>query len=88
MSTVFVRTKLLTEGIEKARQTLRDEHYPYGEGLRTYEALHEALRLMGVQADSFLKWAGMFPSDEINPSQENHLRMLELTLQAIERTLG
>lgn len=88
MTTLFTRARTLAEGIEETRQTLRDEHFPHDEGLRIYEALHETLRQMGVQAESFLKWAGMFPNQELSDAHQTHLRMLEITLKSIKEALG
>lgn len=88
MNILFNRARTLVDGVERVRQTLRDEHFPYEEGMRVYEALHESLRLIGTQGETFLKWAGMFPGQELHPGQRTHLRMLELMLQTIERTLG
>jgi hypothetical protein len=85
---IFQRARKLSEDIETVRRTLRDEHFPYDSGLRVYEALHEGLRVMDVQADTFLKWAVQFPNDPLNESQMVHLRMLELTVKTIKETLG
>jgi hypothetical protein len=85
---IFQRSRQLGEDIAKIRQTLRDEHFPYEEGLRVYEALHEALRVMDAQADTFMKWAVQFPNDPLSDAQMVHLRMLELTVKTIKETLG
>lgn len=85
---VFQNSRKLVEDIETVRKTLRDEHFPYEEGLRVYEALHEGLRVMGDQAESFFKWSVQFPNDALSTDQKHHLHMLELTVKRIKETLG
>jgi signal transduction histidine kinase len=82
------RARTLHEGIEEVRQTLRDEHFPYEAGLSVYQALHQALHVMDIQAETFLKWSTQFPNDALDAAQMNHLGMLELTLKTIKEALG
>lgn len=85
---IFQRSAALRDDIADVRQILREEHFPYEQGLRVYEALHEALKIVDVQADTFLKWSVEFPNDPLDDAQMVHLRMLELTVKTIRETLG
>lgn len=88
MNVVGERAQVLLKGIEETAQLLRDEHFPYEAGVRVYEALHEVLRAMQRQAETFLMFAEKFPDDVISSGQAHHLNMLELTLQSIKEKLG
>jgi hypothetical protein len=85
---IFQRSAALRDDIADVRQILREEHFPYEQGLRVYEALFAALEVVDTQADTFLKWSVEFPNDPLDDAQMVHFRMLELTVKKIRETLG
>lgn len=88
MNVVGERAQALITGIQETAQLLRDEHFPYEEGVSVYEALHEVLRAMQRQGETILYFAEKFPDEVIGSGQAHHLTMLELTLKTIKEKLG